>query len=151
MDDVQWKAPDLVGIALLDAQHLEIHRLIQALMGLPEGPGSAAETEARLNQLTEKIMAHFMAEEEFLAARQYPDLAGHRTEHELLFEHIWAKLIRRHAPNPPPLARVVQDVAELIRDHQQTVDQDYAAWLQGRVRAPVEPEGLPEDPGYDVF
>lgn len=132
MDVMQWESPATVGVAQLDGQHRCMHGLV---MELARGAGQAmddGEAERRFTELSERVMEHFMTEEGFLEAEGYPELQAHRYEHEILFERLWDKLLRWRSPNPPALAALMEGVADLLREHIETVDSAYAAWLAGR-------------------
>ena len=132
MDPFLWNCPAPVGVARLDAQHLRMHSLIRGLVKTLEGGATVSLAEEQFMELSETIMEHFMTEENFLETQGYPGLIAHRYEHEILFERVWERLIRRHSLDAPPLIEIIQGVADLIQLHQETVDSVYAAWLASR-------------------
>ena len=127
-----WDLPPPVGVIQLDEQHLHMHHLLSDLIRRIEEDPRDPETEASFRQLSEKIMEHFMTEEDHLEAEGYPGLTAHRYEHELLFERFWEKMVRWHAPEAPPLVELMKGVAGLIQEHFDTVDRQYAEWLRNR-------------------
>lgn len=128
MDDPQWKSPAPTGVDQLDEQHQRMHQLFRLLETEPEHAGA----EDRFVELFHSLVEHFKCEEDFLEARGFPDLKPHRFEHELLLDLFRDSVIRRSAPHPPPLGAVVQELAEAIRVHSETVDLLYSDWLRAR-------------------
>jgi len=129
VDPFLWNFPAPVGVPRLDAQHLQIHNLIMGLSRALEAGAPIPQAEEQFINLSESLMEHFKTEEEFLEAQGYPSLAAHRYEHEILFERVWERLIRRHSTGAPPLVEILRGVGDLIQLHQETVDSVYAAWL----------------------
>jgi hemerythrin-like metal-binding protein len=129
MDDPQRKPPAPTGVAQLDEQHQRMHQLFQLL---ETDPGHAG-AEERFVELFHALVEHFKCEEDYLEARGYPGLKPHRFEHELLLDQFRDSVARRAAPNPPPLGPVVQELADTIRVHSETVDLLYSDWLRSEV------------------
>lgn len=132
MADLQWDCPASVGVDRLDEQHRVLHRLIMSLAGTLETSPGALGTEERFLEVFEKAVEHFKTEEDYLEARAYPDLVPHRFEHELLLDWFRDQMVQRTAPNARPLILLVQEIAEIIQRHHETVDKAYADWLNVR-------------------
>ncbi len=84
MSLIDWKSSYSVNVPEFDAQH---RRLIALINDLHEAmiAGKAKETLGQiLNGLVGYTKVHFAAEEKLLAARAYPDLAAHKSEHDKL-------------------------------------------------------------------
>lgn len=128
MDDPQRKPPAPTGVAQLDEQHQRMHQLFRLLEAEPGHAGA----EERFVELFHSLVEHFKFEEDYLEGRGFPDLKPHRFEHELLLDLFRDSVARRGAPHPPPLGEVVQELAEAIRVHGETVDLLYSDWLRGQ-------------------
>jgi hemerythrin-like metal-binding protein len=132
MADFRCDSPAPVGVARLDEQHRRSHELVSALVqALRTDPGDAG-AEERFVELFQDTVLHFKAEEDFLEGKGYPDLIPHRFEHELLLDWFREQLAHRNAPEPRPLLEVVTELADLLRQHREKVDQAYATWLASR-------------------
>ena len=141
MADFRWDGPASVGVARLDQEHRQLHRLIMGLIRNLEGDARVPGAEARFLEIFERVVEHFKTEEDYLEAKGYPDLAPHRFEHELLLDWFRDQLVVRNAPGARPLLLLVQEIAEIIQRHHQTIDQAYAVWLGTAPAGPVSGPG----------
>ena len=132
MDEFQWDSPEHVGVARLDEQHRELHRLVTDLIrGLESHPGGP-EDEAQFIKVFEVSVEHFKTEEDYLQGQEYPDLIPHRLEHELLLDWFLDQMVQRDVPKARPLILLAKEAGEIIQRHHETVDRAYAAWLKDR-------------------
>ncbi len=145
MADFQWDCPASVGVARLDQEHRRLHRLIMGLVRSLERNARAPRGEDRFLELFEQTVKHFKTEEDYLEARGYPELAPHRFEHELLLDWFRDQLVLRNTQGARPLLLLVQEIAEIIQGHHQTIDRAYALWLEARP-AVSGPGQAPADP-----
>jgi hemerythrin len=114
----------------MDAEHL---RLLTALQRLEEsllGPHGLETLSDRLLHLQGMTLEHFRNEEDLMARVQYPHLDLHRAEHELLIGQCRSLLEQFTAPDSPPLVDLARRLRELVLFHIQTVDRDYASFLE---------------------
>jgi hemerythrin-like metal-binding protein len=132
MEDFQWESPEQVGVARLDEQHLQLHRLATGLIGDLEADPADPGAEARFVELFHFTVEHFKTEEDYLEAQGYPGLVPHRFEHELLLDWTRETLARRGVATAPPLLEAARQFAEIIRHHQEVEDRTYATWLKDR-------------------
>lgn len=128
MDTPQWYSPATVGVAELDLQHEHMHQLFRLLTLEPGHP----RAEERFVELFHILVEHFKFEEDYLEALRYHDLKQHRFEHELLLDLFKDGMDRRSGAHRSPLGQVVQELAEAMRTHSETVDLAYADWLRAR-------------------
>lgn len=81
---IEWREAWLLGEERIDAEHLEMVGIINALHGtVGRGEGKEAVT-AILRSLRERTKAHFAYEENLMAACDYPEAAAHREQHAKL-------------------------------------------------------------------
>ena len=79
---MQWDTKFLTGHAMIDSQHKELVRLINALYeGLMLGRGKAVTGEI-LQRLVEYTQTHFKDEERLFTSTAYPHTAIHLQEHQ---------------------------------------------------------------------
>ena len=74
-----WREAYAVGVELLDAQHREMVRLINQVLD----PAAGDRAGARLDALIAHLRRHFVTEEVFLRAIDYPLTEEHLREHAL--------------------------------------------------------------------
>ncbi len=79
-----WKNEYSVNIKHIDDQHKGLVRLVNELhVAMLSGHGKDV-LSGILSQLVSYTRTHFMTEEIMLQAQGYPELAGHKVEHERL-------------------------------------------------------------------
>lgn len=82
MKDIIWTSDLSVGIDLIDEQHkLLIKRLNDLSQALKSGKGPA-KIATTLNFMIDYTNFHFTAEENHMAANDYPGLENHKKLHE---------------------------------------------------------------------
>ena len=121
----QWKPSFEVGIPQVDAEHRQFFEIINELyaaMTKGEAPAVMAAVHARL---VDYAASHFRAEEEFLAAVDYPALAVQVRQHAWFLRTI--SELRLDSSDRP------RETLALARDwmlrHILGTDKHYAAWL----------------------
>jgi len=135
-----WRDSWLLGIEPLDADHLELVRLVNRLIEAAQTrpPASrCSHTHARiaaqglqvcLQRLIDHLRKHFAAEEAFLQEIGYPGIAEHESEHALLLAEL-VDLQRRLVASGAE--RIDEDDLELVRDwflnHVVTEDRRFAS------------------------
>jgi methyl-accepting chemotaxis protein len=125
-------APDSyrTGEPEMDGEHLRLFTALQRLDESLRGPHGLETLGARLRQLEDMLVEHYRNEEDLMERVQYPHLELHRTEHEMMTEHCRGLLETFIGPDSPPLEDLAGRLMELMRHHIQTVDRDYAAYLE---------------------
>ena len=122
--------PYRTGDPVMDGEHL---RLLTALERLEEsllGPHGLETLGDRLLHLETLTLEHFRNEEDLMARRRYPHLDLHRAEHQVVIEHCRGLLGQFSSPDSPPLASLAVRLKEVFLHHIETVDRDYAAFLE---------------------
>ncbi len=88
MPVIVWNSSFSVGVAQMDAQHIRIIGLINALDGAPQATVRSEVVSDILNELTKYASEHFRCEEELLEKNGYPDLEEHRKEHRAYWQEV---------------------------------------------------------------
>jgi hemerythrin len=112
------------------------HQLSNVAM-LPDGPASAMDL---LEELRDLLLAHFRDEDRFMEGIGYPELAGHKWQHELLATdliHIVAAANRRGRRLS---VDDLQKLRVIIQEHADEADADFIAFCTDRFGA-TEPGG----------
>jgi hemerythrin len=83
-DMFEWKPEYSVQIQAIDAQHQRLFALAGELhTAMSQGKGKAV-LEQSLARLVDYTKVHFASEEQLMAKHSYPQLAGHKAQHEQL-------------------------------------------------------------------
>lgn len=132
-----WRDAWLLGIDLLDADHREMVRLINAVF-CADGTAEPAASPIgeRLDALFDHLRAHFEREERLLVAIDYPGLAEHKREHAIQM----AELVDLKRAVTETGARCLsEEAAEGIRrwffNHVIAEDQRFARYYRERIGA----------------
>lgn len=78
---IQWDRSLAVGVAIIDAQHQELFRMVNGLMDALVKGQPKAELEHLLSFLGTYVVQHFGAEERLMAQYRYPEAARHQQQH----------------------------------------------------------------------
>ena len=76
-----WDPEMAVGVPLIDEQHQELVRRVNALLAVMHRGWARLETEHLLVFLAGYVAQHFRAEERLMERSGFPDAARHRLEH----------------------------------------------------------------------
>ncbi len=82
MKEITWTRDLSVGIELIDEQHKMLIKHINELGRSLESGQGPAKVAATLNFLIDYTNFHFTAEENHMAANDYPELEYHKKRHE---------------------------------------------------------------------
>lgn len=129
---IEWTQDLAVGIEIIDEQHKEIFRRIDALLeACKAGKGKAAVGET-LNFLEEYVDEHFAAEEAIQVRYAYPGYESHKQEHERFIQSV-DKLNKKFEKEGPSLTMVLETnmvVVDWLVRHIKKVDMDLGAYLK---------------------
>jgi hemerythrin-like metal-binding protein len=128
---VPWDAQLDLGVPLMDSQHRELARLVNALESVvKDGEGGRELVHALLLELVDRASEHFRTEQDLMRQSRYPTTLEHDEEHERLLGRI-ARLREAHAGNKLELTvQVVRSLRPWLVTHIQGMDRDLALHLQ---------------------
>jgi len=126
MAAIEWDNSYSVGVVVLDGQHKELIRLINAL----ENDQAVGPV---LDRLAVYVREHFYAEERLMEIAGYPGLADHRIEHQNFKE--WLAGARsdfeRGALSPSDVAGGTRKyLTNWLLNHIQVVDKAYMGHVE---------------------
>jgi len=126
MAAIEWDQSYSVGVAVLDGQHKELIRLINAL----ENDQAVGPV---LDRLAVYVREHFYAEERLMEIADYPALADHRVEHQNFKD--WLAGARsefeRGALSPSDVAGTTRDyLTNWLLNHIKIVDKAYMGHVE---------------------
>jgi len=121
------------GFEEIDGQH---RMLFQRLDGVLEAVKSddLAATKQTFQGLGDYLIAHFAAEESFMAAARYPDRSRHKSAHDLFMQDFaqLARELEATGLSVPVLQWITARVPEWIRFHIQVNDLPLGRFLASR-------------------
>jgi hemerythrin len=95
MKKLEWSRSLETGIELIDNQHRELIKRIDALdLAIFKGTGKV-ELVRMLEYLASYVEEHFEAEEEMMMKVNYPDFTSHYEEHKK-FKAIYARILQEY-------------------------------------------------------
>src|SRR5690242_13728778 len=113
----------ICGFEEIDGQHRVLLQRMEAAAAAAEADDVAA-TKAALTALGDYLLAHFNAEESFMAASGYPERGRHKAAHDLFMQD-FVQLTRELATtglSVPAVQWIATRVPEWIRFHIQVND-----------------------------
>jgi hemerythrin len=119
------------GIVELDEQHRELFRCVARVRDASFS-ADVSELDRTIAFLRQYVDFHFRAEERFMEAKRFPDLARHKEEHLSLLEvvvEIEAEH-RRGSGGAESLARVERFLSDWLRTHIGVTDQAMARFVR---------------------
>jgi hemerythrin-like metal-binding protein len=119
------------GIAEIDEQHRELFRCVARVRDAAFSADDS-ELDRTIAFLREYVDFHFRAEERFMEAQRFPDLARHKAEHVSLFEVVVEieKDHHRQGGGTESLARVERFLSDWLRTHIGVTDQAMARFVR---------------------
>ena len=128
---VPWDTQLDLGVPLMDSQHRELARLINALESmLKDDEGSRELVQALLLELVDRTSEHFRTERDLMQQSRYPTGPQHDEEHERVLDHM-ARLREAHSARKLELTvQVVRSLWPWLVTHIQGLDRDLARHLR---------------------
>jgi hemerythrin len=118
-----------VGIA--DEQHREIFAQLNGLSDAVAA-GNRADVGKKLDALIDYVVMHFRAEEELMKKHGYPELAGHKAEHDKLVNTCADLQKKFHAGSAEVTAETAVFVKDWLVKHIPGVDKHYGPFLNSK-------------------
>ena len=123
---LEWKSSFSVGYKAMDKQHQILFDVINSLVDSQTDPLSESDLRRLLHELQTYSEAHFSAEEKLMELMDYPNLADHRSEHNIYRKQI-AELETRIGNTGERIdLELLQFLNNWWLTHVQEVDQGYA-------------------------
>ena len=113
-----WTAALATGIGEIDEQHQELFRCVARVRDAAFA-NDGSEVDRTIAFLREYVDFHFQAEERFMAAQRFPDLARHQEEHRAMMEAVLEIEVDHHreGAGADSLARVERFLSDWLRTH----------------------------------
>ena len=118
-------------IAVSDEQHREIFAMVNGLNDAVAA-GDRAKVGQKLDGLINYVVMHFKTEEELMQKHGYPELAGHKAEHDKLVSTCADLQKKFHAGQAQITAETTAFVRDWLVKHIPSVDKHYGPFLRGK-------------------
>jgi len=130
--EVIWNTRYDTGIRIIDEQHQELFRLLEALRtSVTQGVRRPA-VESLLAELVASSERHFATEEGFMVRCQYPDLGEHMAEHAKMLSSLH-ELHSRFLESEQAMALMVPTFMEgWLKHHISDGDFGFVTFLKAR-------------------
>lgn len=132
MERIEWSKDLEVGIGLLDAQHMNMVKLINTLgdaVGKEQGKNVVNEV---MEQLKLYISYHFTSEERLLRIHNYPAYEEHCREHQEFTDEVEDFYLDLRTGVPGVSAALHDFLRQWFVVHIQEEDQRYAKFLRAK-------------------
>lgn len=128
---ISWDQNLSVGISMIDLQHQELFRRVNALleaMSRGKGRGSIATL---LGFLKEYVVEHFAAEQEIMRRHGYPGFAAHQREHDGFVTSLLEllALFEKDGPTVTLAIKLNGFVCSWLRQHIATTDRTLGEFM----------------------
>lgn len=127
-----WTPEMTLNHEVLDPQHVELFRKLEAAAGALDGPREALD--AAVAEFAETLMDHIAIEERLMDETLYPERVRHKSAHELFvadFEGMRREL-RATGPTPNVADWIRRRTPEWLSFHIRVNDVPLATWLARR-------------------
>ena len=134
MDTMVWSSNYSVGHMLIDEQHKELFRRINALgNALWNGEGKD-QLAAHLRFLADYVVSHFQMEEGLMQENGFPDYMGHKSLHDAFVQEVNEVLgrIASEGLDSSTAIAVFEKSCDWIRNHVRNVDQRLGKFLASK-------------------
>jgi hemerythrin len=132
MKKLEWNESLATGIEVIDAQHKELIKRIDALDLAMYGKAKV-ELVIMLEYLASYVEAHFNAEEEMMMKVHYPDFSSHYEEHKK-FKQIYSRILQEYkvkgADNYLAM-ELDREVRKWLEHHLMVTDAAYVPYCKG--------------------
>jgi len=133
MDDyVSPEQPCSVNLHELDHHHKRLCRTIAQLEEAIKSRRADSIIDEILRGLIEHTIRHFSAEEQAMEQHGFPDLAGHRVEHQKLIQKLTKFNLSNMAGRPNIPESLLSFLQSLWRNHILKSDKEYDEFVHDR-------------------
>lgn len=133
---IQWTDDLAVGVLEIDNQHKELFQRINVLFQACNQGKGRAEISSTIAFLEDYVNTHFSTEEREFALTQFPGRAAHMAQHAIFRKNL--STIKRQLEEEGPGVHVIiltnQMVIDWLRNHIRTLDKEFGAYMQSRLR-----------------
>lgn len=129
---IEWTSELATGVPIIDDQHKELFRRINALLDACTRGRGKDEIARVIQFLEEYVISHFSEEEQRMQQSNYPAYATHKEQHEE-FKRNFADLKQLFDTDGPAVHVVIRTnhvVIDWLKVHIKRLDKAFGAFLQ---------------------
>ncbi len=130
---VKWNDSYSVGIESIDNDHKKLLGMINQLQTASHYSTDDGMVDEILNELVDYTKYHFNREENMLQEHNYPEFGVHKQQHEAMIAQVSTFIDEYRVHNSRTIDDVVQYLKSWLINHINGCDQEYAAYLKGKV------------------
>lgn len=127
-----WNERYDTGIPVIDEQHRELFRLVQDLRRMVQDGTERTQVADLLEHLVVLTERHFVTEETLMGQYDYPDLAGHISEHAAMLSNLRELLAKFHDSHQTMAMLVPTFMEGWLRHHISDGDFGFKSFLRAR-------------------
>ena len=129
---IEWTQDLAVGVKIIDEQHKEIFRRVDALLEACKAGKGKDAVGGMLTFLEDYIVEHFAAEEAIQMQYAYPSYNTHKQEHERFIQSVdeLKKKFEKEGPSLMTVLETNRTVVDWLVKHIKKVDMDLGAYLK---------------------
>ncbi len=128
-DFLAWKDEYAVGISVIDQEHKRLLNLINHVLSAVHCNTGAEFERQALEELVDYTKYHFQREEALMEEHGYPDLVGHKAQHDQMISQV-DTFMRRYEERGREALQEVADYLKLwLLQHINGTDKKYVPYL----------------------
>jgi hemerythrin len=129
---IRWDFSYSVKIAELDHQHQRLFRTVAELEYAVRMGRADYVIDEVLEKVIEHTISHFAAEENLMEQHEFPGLAAHRRDHQMLAQKLTKFNLSNLAGRPDVPAALLDFLQDWLREHILKTDREYSEYLNAR-------------------
>jgi hemerythrin len=122
---IEWEDEYSIGISLIDKEHKELIRIMNAAMVAKQHGDNIDEISGLLKELTTYALKHFSTEESYMIEFNYPEFQYHKEEHHDFSEKAIAYCNRVIEGDYHISNEIFEYLKEWLVNHIQITDKKY--------------------------
>ena len=122
---IEWKEEYSIGISIIDKEHKELIRIMNAAMVAKQHGDNIDEISELLKELTTYALKHFSTEESYMIEFNYPEFQYHKEEHHDFSEKAIAYCNRVIEGDYHISNEIFEYLKEWLVNHIQITDKKY--------------------------
>jgi hemerythrin-like metal-binding protein len=126
---LMWRKKYSVGVTAMDDQHITLAKILNELHAAMLKGQAQSVADVLLRRLMDYVQEHFSSEEKLMESVKFPDMAAHSAEHRNLTAKAMEYMARYEQGDQTMYPQMLYFVRDWFYDHMQTVDKEYAAWM----------------------
>ncbi|MBZ0220339.1 MAG: bacteriohemerythrin [Candidatus Methylomirabilis sp.] len=129
----QWNDFYLMGLDVMDAQHMELVKRVNVLLEAMRDGRGAEEVAVLIRFLEAYAVEHFSAEERLMSSRPEIDFSTHKAQHHFLRRALanFKDKYRARGASASLALNLQQNLLQWLRNHMMITDKKFASIFNG--------------------